>query len=269
MPLLEDISLVPAVPDGPQIYTAKHPVRTKKFSSADVLVIRKPENRSGSSQDWRHDLDHDAESVFWLLVYWAMVVQPKKTETLKREDIDSGVWSEITGDAQKRDRLVSSLATGKVTCGLTHSFFAPLQPLIKKLAALFVVDRCWLEKPDVRKQPDYLVEASQRLILKFILENLEEAFMDHPVDGQLRQEQAVPQFSRKSATTRNAEENGETPSPQPSSSMEDGSGRPPLDAEVSCWSGVYLGFIIFFFQEDEDVYTWEGKEGNEDDNDPA
>ena len=196
---------------------------------------------SDGSQDWRHDLDHDAESVFWLLVHWAMVVKPR-TEDSKREDIDSGIWAEITGNAQKRDHLVLSLATGKVTYGLTHSFFAPLHSLIKKLAALFVVDRCWLEESDVRKQLDYLVEASQRLILRFILDNGDEAFMDHPVDSQLRED---PQIQRKSIITRNDEENGIRPSQPP---MEDSLKRSPLDADVSCWWGVCIfRFMCSFF----------------------
>jgi hypothetical protein len=52
-----------------------------------------------STSQCRHELDHDAESVFWLLVYWIVQVQPKGKS---KECIDSAVWGELRGNPDAR-----------------------------------------------------------------------------------------------------------------------------------------------------------------------
>ena len=252
--LPKGVAVVPAIPDSPDEYSLKHPARTNKFSSSKKLILD-PETVSSRSHQWRHELEHDTESVFWLLLYWAMVVQPKplsKKVIWPKEAIDSAAWAGITGDAEKRNALVSSLAHGFLS-RVTHSFFNPLRPLIEGLAEFLVVDTHWLEQFDKRNQLEYLTEAFQRLILAFILENRAKGFMNHPVDSGLRAVELVPQSERHSTTTlqvRNAEENKKRPSPQPL--IEEGSSkRPRLDPEVghrcaplnSCFS-----YCVFRFQ---------------------
>jgi hypothetical protein len=132
-----------------------------------------------------------------------------------------------------RHALIRALAQGSLS-RVTHSFFNPLQPLIKKLSAILVVDRHWLEQPDKRNDPEYLNEAFQRLILVFVLDNCVKQFMDHPVDSDLRAVEPVPQSEKHSTTTlqaRNAEENKKRPSPQPSI-KEGSSKRPRLDQNL-------------------------------------
>jgi len=122
-------------------------VHIDKFKSAKKLILD-PEDVSDHNDQWRHELEHDVESVFWLLLYWAMVVQPKSlAKKVPNEAIDSAAWAEITGDAEKRNALVNSLAQGLLP-RVTHSFSKPLQPLIETLAAFLVVDRHWLEQSD-------------------------------------------------------------------------------------------------------------------------
>jgi len=234
--LPKGVAVVPAIPDSPNEYFLKHPVRVDKFSSTEELIIRKSVNESNRNKQWRHGLEHDAESVFWLLLYWAMVVQPNSpAKKIPNEAIDSAAWAEITGDAEKRRGLVIKLAQGVISCGLTHSFFKPLWPLIENLAAFLVVDRHWLEQSDKRNQVEYLNEAFQRSILRFILDNRSKEFMDLPVDSNLRLVEPVPQSEKHSTTTlqaRNAEETRKRPSPQ--LSIEEGSSkRPRLDADVT------------------------------------
>ena len=111
--------------------------------------------------------------------------------------------------------------------------------MIESLATFLVVDRHWLDQSDTLNQVEYLNEAFQRLILRFILENRSKEFMDLPVDSKLRSVEPVPQSEKHSTTTlqaRNAEETRKRPSPQPSIE-EGGSKRPCLDpdvAEVDC-----------------------------------
>ncbi len=122
MSLPKGVAVVPAIPDNPDVYSSKHLTRTKKFPSLKKLILD-PEGVSSHGQTWRHELEHDAESVFWLLLYWAMVVQPKlSAKGLPNEYIAPAVWVEITGDAEERNALVSSLAQGFLS-RVTHSFF--------------------------------------------------------------------------------------------------------------------------------------------------
>ena len=237
VPLPKGIAVVPAIPGSPDEYSLKHPARINKFSSTEELVIRRRVNENNHSNQWRHELDHDAESVFWLLLYWAMVVQPKNlSKKIPNEDIKSSVWTEITGDAEERNALVRALAQGSLS-RVTHSIFKPLLSLIENLAAFLVVDRHWLEQSDKRNQAEYLNEAFQRLILRFILDNHGQEFMDIPVDGNLRSVEPVPHSEKHSTTTlqaRNAEETRKRPSPQPS--IEEGSSKRPrldLDPDVA------------------------------------
>ena len=62
---LEVISQIPAVPHSPTLYATHHPERIKKFPFEKAKVIEAPEAPAHSdSYQWRHELDHDVESVF-------------------------------------------------------------------------------------------------------------------------------------------------------------------------------------------------------------
>jgi hypothetical protein len=130
---------------------------------------------------WRHELDHDTESMFWLLLYWVVCTQPEEKES-KEEYIDNQIWSSLMGQAMNRILLIRSRT---LNCA-THSVYKPLCPLLNKLAGILDVDRHWLESSDPRNDPGYLNEAFQRLILKFILDNRDQTFMKRKVSGRLR-----------------------------------------------------------------------------------
>jgi hypothetical protein len=77
-----------------------------------------------------------------------------------------------------------------------------LQPLIKDLAAILVIDSHWLKAPDPRKDTFYVTEAFQRLILKFMIENRGKEFMDRPIEKAFREvERAHWQHSNAKSTT--------------------------------------------------------------------
>ena len=88
-------SFVPAVPESPESYTLHHLDRIEKFPQCEELLINPKKlemSNNDQSQGWAHELEHDAESVFWLLVYWAVVAQPKDRP---REYIDAVVWGQL------------------------------------------------------------------------------------------------------------------------------------------------------------------------------
>jgi hypothetical protein len=119
---LSDVGRVPDVPKSPEVYASNHPDRINKFKSANWRMLEKPER---NASPWRHELDHDAESVFWLLVYWAMVVQPADLVD-SSELIDTFFWASLLGGATNRNMLVGCLAHYTVPSGLTHSSYTPL-----------------------------------------------------------------------------------------------------------------------------------------------
>ena len=171
----------PGIPESPKCYTENHPDRIDDVSER-VEVLVDPSDRPQNK--WRHELDHDVESVFWLLLYWAMVAQP---EGAPGECINSESWSGLLKDFKARDRLVVVLSSGEMPDNLIHSVYKPLWPLISSLADVLLIDRHWIPESNVRKRPEYICEAFQRLILQFIVSNRDEDFMTCRVGNSLRQ----------------------------------------------------------------------------------
>jgi hypothetical protein len=185
VPPVQPVGAFPGIPNSPDIYTKAHPDRVEKFpSSTEILIIHPHLIENTSHGDFRHELNHDAESVFWLLLYWAMVVQPEGSFPKAR--IDAGSWGNLNGDYESRQDFIRGGLSH-----ITHPFYEPLRPLIKNLAAILVNDSHWLPASDPRKDPFYITEAFQRLILNFIIDNRGEEFMDHRVDKTFRKVQDI------------------------------------------------------------------------------
>ncbi|KAI9507046.1 hypothetical protein F5148DRAFT_1368682 [Russula earlei] len=99
---------VPGIPQSCSPYATAHPDRVKEFSSLIEKQHFDPDLRciddkkvKKSRDEFRHELNHDAESVFWLLLYWAMVVQPKNYDLAAVLVIDS-YWLAAT-DPRRED----------------------------------------------------------------------------------------------------------------------------------------------------------------------
>ena len=198
MPLY-NLYYVPAVPKSPECYANAHSKRMDDFPEEIKELIDPCELKNRSQDDrWRHELDHDVESVFWLLLYWAMVAQP---EGRPEGYIDLPSWAGLVGNFDARGRLVWNLTSGDPPHSLTHSVYEPLWPLIRSLAAFLMVDRHWLPESGVRKRPDYMCEAFQRLILQFIDSKRSENFMTCRVADSLRQVQGAAESQVLSTTS--------------------------------------------------------------------
>jgi hypothetical protein len=76
------------------------------------------------------------EPVFWLLLYWAMVMQPGECS---EEEINVSSWDYLNGNHKSRRGLV--LVLRWILPNITHSFYKPLQPLITELTSILLVDR--------------------------------------------------------------------------------------------------------------------------------
>jgi hypothetical protein len=203
VPLSSELVVVPRVPKSPECYANAHVDRIKQFPPETDETVVDSRNLKNQSQDyvWRHELDHDVESVFWLFLYWTMVVQP--TEGPPEGYIEPIFWSNLSTseNPQVRESFLLMLSSGRPLVNLTHSVYEPLLPLISNLAAILVVDRHWLPESDVRKTPEYICEAFQRLILQFIDSNRNEHFMTCPVGESLRQLEPVAESQTMSSPT--------------------------------------------------------------------
>jgi hypothetical protein len=71
---------VPKVPRIPECYANAH-AHSKQINDflEEIKTLVDLDKLTNQSQDngWRHELNHNVESVFWHLLYWAMVTQPE------------------------------------------------------------------------------------------------------------------------------------------------------------------------------------------------
>ena len=110
---------IPEVPRSAGRYETCHPDRIKKFPyrPEDIYLIPTDSTESTDPQ-WRHELDHDTESVFWLLPYWVVRAQPEEQET---EPIETDIWLCLIGPVMASIRLLRSSLDGA-----THLVHQPL-----------------------------------------------------------------------------------------------------------------------------------------------
>lgn len=88
--------------EPPQAYANMYPARAKAFPASDVVPVsvgtklfeeRKRDRKLSRPDPKReHELRHDAESIFPLLVYWAIHIMPEQEHKLPKE---STIPSEI------------------------------------------------------------------------------------------------------------------------------------------------------------------------------
>jgi len=191
--------VVPAIPNSPEPYALRHPDRIEKFPPGGVKLFIDEPVHSGTYQ-WRHELEHDAESVFWLLFFWVTCASPVGSP---EEGINHTLWGNITGSIEFRIGLIDVLSRREGA--ITHSVYRPMQPLLAALASTLAFDRFWLEKSDRRNDPAYVCEAFQRLILQFLLKNRNEEFLRHDIAPTRRKVEAktqVPPLTETSGQSR-------------------------------------------------------------------
>jgi hypothetical protein len=128
-----------------------------------------------------HQLRYDAESVFWLLLWWALQAQPDG-ENPEGRLIDDTFWSILMRGRgwDSRGGFIPNFYEN-----LFHPFYKPLDPLFKRMAEQLNghLDK---SKDPSRRKDEYLHEALQRIILDFLFNNYEEPFMTTKKNPQSR-----------------------------------------------------------------------------------
>lgn len=157
----------------------------------EALVIKKsPE----VTRDWYHELRHDAESCFWLLVWWAIRVRPDNDMAASK--ICPAFWAFLVAPTDAtRDARKGLLATIAQDQGWLDPAYAPMEDLIRNMALYLQADLHWVTKaqPPEMKDPEYLHEVFQRHIFNFLVKNKDEPFLSQ---GRHIQSRAVEEINR-------------------------------------------------------------------------
>jgi hypothetical protein len=171
-------------PEAYKAYEAAVPGRLRAFPKNIERLYRLPNDIP--HEPFKHELQYDAESVFWLLLWWAISAYPVDVAA-DDKIIDDRVWDALTkkqdADRDPRERFVD-----QPVVNILHPSYKPLERLLEDMAWQLCGDHekgeAQLKKQDPgyeedqsRKQPDYLHEALQRLIIKFLFANYHEGFM--------------------------------------------------------------------------------------------
>ncbi|KAG8984474.1 hypothetical protein FRB90_005305, partial [Tulasnella sp. 427] len=187
------------IPTCPASYATEHPDRDKQFGGVTENTRLTEPVQARTQRPWRHELDHDVESVFWLLFYWALCARPKKETQIVL--VDAGIWAQLTGKDLSRVFLLHNLHQFRLTKGVVHSDLEEIAGLINALAGILALDRHWLSNDEPRNNTVYFVEAFQRLILQFIVANRHKPFMTLPIHRVARQIEGVSRVISLSGTS--------------------------------------------------------------------
>jgi len=166
---LYELPAMPAV--APQLLTRYQdtlPGRLETFPKNDIELLRVPEEDEISSK-FQHLLRYDAESTFWLLLWWCIQAQPAEGVS---SDIPQNYWSGLIGEPDTRDNNFIRLFPSNC---LDPSYFK-LAKLLHDMS-LHLQGDLEFSNNNEKKKPEYIHEVFQRLILNFLVINERESFM--------------------------------------------------------------------------------------------
>ena len=130
--------------------------------------------RDKPREPFKHRLQYDAESVFWLLLWWAILACPGGSSPDENE-IQEKHWVALAGEQDEkwdpREHFIRNSLKG-----VFHPTYEPLQKLLQDMAKQLRGDHKQ-SKDEPRQQPDYLHEAFQRLIIEFLFDSYGKPFM--------------------------------------------------------------------------------------------
>ena len=200
---LEYTTVVPGMPELiPEVlerYKEVLPKRLEQFRPDRSLRILGPSK--GDTRKWIHELRHDVESAFWMLLLWVVIFRPSDDEEPPK--IPWVFWANLT-DERTRGLSVPRMKVKDETHWV-HPALYPVRELLQDMAAHLDGDLHWLSKEDKcyeqMANPSYLREVFQRLILNFLFKYENEPFMSlEKHKGNRDVEEMIQQSTDLSAT---------------------------------------------------------------------
>jgi len=147
---------------------------------------------------WTHELRHDAESVFWLLVWWAIHLRSPRDNPnshgpsqIRRDTYELLVG---VGPAMGKDNRVYFMAELAEGQSWLDPEYQELEPLFQQMARQLDGDLYWAKYGDPKEMNDseYLHEALQRIIFNFLMEHRTKPFME--LDKHSLHREVEPQY---------------------------------------------------------------------------
>ena len=137
------------LPEARKAYEQVFPERITCFQcSPELHIVNIPASSNLSS--WRHELRHDAESAFWVLVWWAVNAQP---DNGAKTCIPAALWAALNEtSSEQRSCNFSDDALDPV--------YSPLLDLLNQLGKCVMYDFHWATK-EPYTHPEFLHEAFQ------------------------------------------------------------------------------------------------------------
>jgi hypothetical protein len=156
--------------------------------------------------EYSHRLPYDAESILWLLLWWAIQAKPLKGGD--RSLIHEHLWVTLTGGDGAEDPrkfFIESLGPRDTIC---HPLYRDLDELLRSLFKQLSGYQEQVARPDKdqdssRMKDEYLHEAFQRTILDFIVKNIEATFMQAQINPIRRRKEGgggMPQSTKTAAS---------------------------------------------------------------------
>lgn len=175
---------IPAIPqvhsDLISRYQSLLPDRLTRFPENEEELKPIPKGEKRSDKDFEHLLRHDAESVFWCMVWWSIQVKPKGSG---RSELLQSYWTNLTDD-QKDHRYHCYVNTTEPFP--LHQDYGPVNELLDQMREYLKVDLKYSEDERKRNDPEYLCEVFQRLILNFLVEYQGSPFLTLERDAEFR-----------------------------------------------------------------------------------
>ena len=199
------------------IYSELLPERLKEFPQPDYLhdyvvsvddqaancvaTSGKIDKDSLCSLPWSHELRHDAESCFWLLVWWAIHLCPESPPSSNSDIFGYLTKIDLANGTDPRVSFIQWLDTG--TSWLDPQY-QELVPLFLQMADQLRGDLYWAKYGGTAemKDPEFLHEALQLIIFNFLMENKTKPFMKLEKDpnNHRESERQIPQHAEKQFT---------------------------------------------------------------------
>ncbi|KAJ8522828.1 hypothetical protein ONZ45_g657 [Pleurotus djamor] len=188
-------------------YERQYPERKQRFLKCQDMVL-KEEKHHGVL---KHELYHDAESIFWLIFVWILFADPEPDSVASDSVAAIPPPTESTAISTAIARstwsnLISPLADGRVNLvlnppsDLCHPQYKDLFPLIQDLCGFLLTDPYWFKDSAPRNHPEYMHESLQRIIYSFLQTNWNADFMLRRKLGIDRQVEVDPLQIRRSST---------------------------------------------------------------------
>lgn len=163
--------LLPGIYDK---YAAAYPERMTRFQCGKerhaMRIVADPDKITT-----RHDLRHDAESIFWLLVRWTVNAAPEGRQATV---IDPTAWALFTSQRLDQDFRAVMISSESVA----DPAYTPLGTLIRNIWETLEPELYWATNMPYT-DAEFVHESLQRHILNYLVENWDEEFMNYPTSG--------------------------------------------------------------------------------------